>query len=381
MNPFQKIISFGQNIFQGSEGESVIGIDIGSSSIKVVQLRKKGGKAVLETYGSLSLGPYTKLPVGDVVNLDNSSLSLALRDVMREAGITTKSAGIAIPAGASLIFLIELPEQISTKEYATIVPTEARKYIPVPISEVSLDFWPIPHKESSPEEVSPDVLSGNAPVSDIKKNEILVAAIHNDTINKYRDVIKQSDIDAGFFEIEVFSSIRATFGRELSSVLLVDFGASRTKLAIIEFGIVRVFHIVNRGSRDITNALSKSLSIPFEKAEEMKRQVGITPNPVDSSVYDITRLSIDYILSETSSVVLNYEKKYGKTINKVILSGGGALLKGFLPIAEDTFRAEVVLCDPFNKVEAPAFLAPVLAITGPEFTVALGLALRKLQSE
>lgn len=380
MNPFQKIINLGQNIFQGSKAESVIGIDIGSSSIKVVQLKKKGGKAVLETYGSLSLGPYAKSKVGDIVNLDNDSLSLALKDVMREAGVTTNSAGVGISAGASLIFLIDLPLQVEDKEYASIVPTEARKYIPVPISEVSLDFWPIPRRDTSLEDSSPDVLSGT-PKVEVEKKEILITAIHNDTVSKYREIVKKSEIEASFFEVEVFSSIRATFGRELSPILLIDFGASRTKLAIIEYGIVRVFHIVNRGSKDITNALSKSLGVPFERAEEMKREQGLTPNVVDSTVHDIIKLSTDYIFSETSNTILTYEKKYNKNINKVILSGGGSLLKGFKELAEDAFRAEVVMADPFGKVEAPAFLSDILQSTGPEFAVSVGLALRKLQSE
>ncbi len=354
--------------------ESVVGIDIGTSSIKVVQLKKKKGKAVLETYGALSLGPYGELDVGQVTNLSLDKVSQALTDVLRESNITTTSSAFSIPSSASLIFIVELPAQVMEKDYPTIVPTEARKYIPVPISEVSIDWWEIPRVES--EFMGDSEAPENATLT---KKEVLVVAIHNDALTKYREILKKLPLEASFFEIEVFSSVRATFGHELSSVLIMDLGASKTKLSIVEHGVMREFHIVNRGGADITTSLSKSLGVPYPKAEEMKRKWGLAGNPDDKAVAEIARISVDYIFAETQSVILNYEKKYNRSINKIILTGGGALLRGILPAAEGTFRSEVVLGNAFSKVEAPVFLAPVLESTGPEFAVAVGLALRKLQ--
>src|SRR5258706_6956852 len=99
-NPFKKLL--GDNFFSSSKKESVIGVDIGSSAIKVVQIRKKGGKAVLETYGSLSLGPYAGGEVGVATNLPEDKISAALADLLRESGVTSKSAGVSIPSSASL---------------------------------------------------------------------------------------------------------------------------------------------------------------------------------------------------------------------------------------------------------------------------------------
>jgi len=372
-NPFKNIFQNIMNQFSGaSAGGSVIGVDIGTSSIKVVQLRKKNGKAVLETYGALALGPYADLDVGAVTNLPEDKLGVALNDVVRESGVTTKEGGFSIPSVSSLIFVLELPGAIDDKQFATIVPTEARKYIPVPISEVVLDYWVIPKKEQS--------LGDSITESDNStKTEVLVAAIHNETISRYKNIVKKTDLASGFFEIEVFSDIRSTFTHELSPVMLLDFGASRTKVVIVEYGIVKVFHIINRGSQDITTALSKSLSIPFQKAEEMKREFGLYGSSLDKSVADITKLSVDYVLTEANSAVLGYERKYQKTVSKVILSGGGSMLKGFFEAARTNFTCDVVLADPFGKIEAPAFLENVLKTTGPEFAIAVGLALRKLQ--
>ena len=371
-NPFKKILKEGIALFSSSSssGQSVIGIDIGSSSIKVVQLKKKGGKAILETYGALALGPYTESDVGAVTNLPTEKLSQALTDVVRESGVTVKDGAMSIPSAASLIFVIELPKAIEEKQLPEIIPTEARKYIPVPVSEVSLDFWVIPKKEESQLENS------TTPTND--KTEVLIAAIHNDTISKYKDIIKTTDLTTSFFEIEVFSAIRATFSHELSTVLLMDFGAAKTKLSIVEYGIVKSFHIVNRGSADITNALSRSLNISFAHAEEMKREFGLFGS-ADKNVGEITKLSVDYILNETSTVILNYEKKYNRTVSKIIICGGGSMLKGFYDSARSHFTSPVELGNPFGKVEAPAFLEQVLKTTGPEFAVAVGLALRKLQ--
>ena len=371
-NPFKKIFSEGLSFFQsGASSDSVVGIDIGSSSIKAVQLKKKGGKAVIETYGAIALGPYAQLEVGQVTNLPVEQLAVAVRDVIRESGITTNSGAFAIPSSGSLVFLIELPGSIQESQLATIVPTEARKYIPVPVSEVSLDWWVIPRKESS------SVDDMGQPVD--PKIEVLVVAIQNDVVSKYKDIVKRADVSAGFFEIEIFSQMRAALGHDLSPVLVVDFGASKTKLTIIEYGIARYSHIINRGSCDISSTLSKSLNTTFGKAEEMKREFGLYGSPSDKNIAEIIKLSVDYIISETNSVILNYERKYNKVISKVVLSGGGSMLKGFSDTAKDAFRAEVVLADPFSKVEAPAFLEPVLRNVGPEFAVSLGLALRKLQ--
>ncbi len=374
-NPLKKIFSDIMSQFSGaSSGGSVVGVDIGTSSIKVVQLKKKGGKAILETYGALALGPYAELDVGTVTNLPVDKLGVALNDVVRESGVTTHEGGFSIPSVSSLVFVIELPGNLPENQFATIIPTEARKYIPVPIAEVMLDYWVIPKKEES-------LMDPTKPTQSIEsqKTEVLIAAIHNDTISRYKDVVKKTDLSSGFFEIEVFSAIRSTFGHELSPVLIMDFGASRTKIAIVEYGIVKAFHIVNRGSQDITNALSKSLSVPFAKAEEMKREFGLYGSSLDRNVAELTKLSVDYILTEANTAISSYERKYNKTVSKVILTGGGAMLKGFFEAARTRFACEVIVGNPFGKVEAPAFLEHVLETTGPEFANAVGLALRKLQ--
>ena len=375
-NSFKKIISEGlaslSNAFKSDKLNSdALGIDIGSSSIKVVQLKKKNGKAVLETYGVLSLGPYGNTDVGTIVNLKTEDVSRALIDVMKESNVTTKSAVIAIPSLSSLIFTLSLPGKIDESQLPKIIPIEARKYIPVPITEVTLDWFMIPQEAEfvENEEGSPNVAQS--------KIEVLVVAIHNDTLAQYQEILKKTDLHSDSFEMEIFSNIRSSFSHELSPVMLIDFGASKTKVSIVEAGIVRVFHVVNRGSQDISRNISQSLSVTFEEAEKLKRSVGLDAS-IDPRVEAITRLSINYILTDINSIVFAYEKKYNKNVSKVFLAGGGSLMKGLLDHAKENFKIEVVYSNPFSKTETPAFLGPILEVSGPEFSVAVGLALRQL---
>lgn len=363
------------NVFQDSGDGSVIGIDIGSSAIKVVELRKKGGKAVLETYGAISLGPYASLDVGRITSLPVDKIAEALREVLKQSGVNSKSTALSIPVQSSLIFTIELPPQVKDSEMANIIPVEARKYIPVPISEVSLDYFLLPEKEPTFEEMhNPENNSQN-----MDKKRILVVATQNDAVSKARSIMSQCDLSSSFFEIEVFSSVRSNFEHELSLVLLIDFGALYTKLSLVEFGMVKGYHTINRGGANISDAISKSLDVPFSEAEKMKKEFGLFGNPANKNLAEVIKVHIDYIFSEVNNMVLSYEKKYNKSISKVILSGGGALLKGLKESAADNFRAEIELGHPFSKVDAPPFLDKVLLTMGPEFAVAIGLALRKLQ--
>ena len=373
-NPFQKILSSVSSFAGDGSGEAV-GIDIGTSAIKVVELKKKAGKVILETYGAISLGPYAGGEVGQVTNLPTEKIAEALKEVLKQSGVVTSSAALAIPMQSSLIFPIELPAQIKDSDIPSIIPIEARKYIPVPISEVSLDYFLLPEREPSFE----DMNSSEAIPQKTSKKNVLVVATQNDAVSRYRSILSQRNLTFSFFEIEIFSSVRANFEHNLSLVMLMDFGASRTKLALVEFGMVKSYHTIERGGADISLSISTSLGIPFFEAEKMKKEFGLFENPTEKSLSDIIKIHIDYIFSETNNVLLGYEKKYNRAISKVIFSGGGSLLKGLKEVAANNFRAEIEIGHPFSKVNAPAFLGKVLETMDPEFAVALGLALRKLQ--
>jgi type IV pilus assembly protein PilM len=363
-----------KGVFSSNKDKSVLGIDIGPSSIKIVQLKKKKGRAVLETYGELALGPYAGLEVGRSTSLDTEKISQAVIDVLRESNTTTKQCGLSISMGSSLVSFIKLPK-VEEKQLAQMIPLEARKYIPVPISEVSLDYLVIPRNEST---VSEYQNSEEKPEE--KTIDVLLIVIHNDAMERNRAISKIAKLDTGFSEIEIFSSMRSVLEPGTAPQMIIDFGSGSTKIYILERGILRTSHMINRGSQDITLAISKSLSISIEEAEKIKREKGIIKKEGEAvDINEVTSLTLDYIFSEISRVLLNYQKKTGKNVSKIFLTGGGVLLKGLREKAESNFNVPVVMSDPFSKVEYPAFLDSILKQAGPSFAVAIGLALRRLQ--
>lgn len=363
-----------KGVFSSDKGSSVLGIDIGPSSIKIVQLKKRKGRAILETYGELSLGPYVGLEVGRATNLDVEKLSQAVVDVLRESNVTTNKCGISIPMGASLVTFIKLPKA-SEGQLAQMIPLEARKYIPVPISEVSLDYLVIPQSDSVASEYETSV---EKPAE--KTVDVLLVVIHNDAVQKNKEITKIAKLEAGFSEIEIFGAMRAVLEPGNSPQMIIDFGSGSTKMYIVERGILRTSHMVARGSQDITLAISKSLGITVDEAEKLKKEKGLLPRTGgEMDIQEITSLTLDYIFSEISRTLLSYQKKTNKNISKIFLTGGGVLLKGLREKAEASFNVPVVMADPFSKLEFPAFLENVLKEAGPSFAVAIGLALRRLQ--
>jgi type IV pilus assembly protein PilM len=351
---------------------SALGIDIGSSSIKVVQLKKDGEKAVLETYGELSLGPYGGVSVGQSTNLPTEKIIEAMSDLLKEkeVAITTYVSGLAIPLKASLLSIIEIPT-LSESELNSLIPLEARKYIPVPISDVTIDWSIIPKLQNDEGDEGVDRLKP-------KTMDVLLVAIHNNIINQYKEIVAKTGLDAKFFEIEVFSSMRSILNNSDNPVLILDIGASSTKLYIIERSVVVQSHTINTGSQEITANIARNLNISREEAEVIKRSVGAGQTANGVNLLDSVTLVTDIILSEANRFLFSYQKKNNKDIKSVLLVGGGSAMKGFREIAGKNFKVEVVSGNPFEKIQVPAFLEDILRQTGPEFTVAAGCALRCL---
>ncbi|MFZ2038363.1 MAG: type IV pilus assembly protein PilM [Minisyncoccia bacterium] len=356
--------------FFKKEVGSVIGLDIGSSSVKIVQLKKKKGRAVLETYGEIAIGPYANQEIGRATNLSLDKLSEAILDLIKEANVTSNVCCTSIPITSSLISFIKVPD-LGEKKLAEIIPLEARKYIPVPTSEVTIDYWVIPTEESAFSE-----FQSSAKILDEKIKNVLLVVVHNDAKSKNDQLMKMSGLVAASSEIELFSTIRAVTEPGLETQMILDFGARTTKIYIIDRGILRASNIVNRGGQDITLAISRSLGLSFDEAERIKKS---TPGgSVIRDVSDLSSVNLDFIFSEVKRVIVNYQKNYNKNISKVFLTGGGANLKGLNESVKVALDLPVEKGNPFGKLEYPAFLENVLKSVGPEFTVAIGLALRQL---
>lgn len=359
-------MSFFGNLFGSKKEISVLGVDVGSSSLKVVQLRREGGTAVLETYGELALGPYAGAEVGQATNLPAAKIAETLTDLLREANVTSKSAGISIPFSRSLLTLVELPRRTDPNEQKTVIELEARKYIPVPVSEVQLDWF-----------ILPDALPEGQPVPD--KVKVLLVAVHNDELSLLENVVQGAQLEASFYEIEIFSTIRSVVDEPVKPVLVLDIGASATKVYVVESGVVALSHNIPEGGQDVTRTIASAHGLTVKKAESLKKEHGFASKADTGYKRDTIELVFSRIFGETKRVLTQYETAHSKSISSIILTGGGGVTKELATYAQSFFSIGVTVADPFGKTQAPAFMRPVLADIGPEFAVAVGLALRKLQ--
>ena len=347
-------------------------MDIGSSSLKVVQLRKEHGKAVLETYGELALGPYGGSEVGQATNLSTEQITETLKDLLREAKVTTQNCGVSIPFARSLLTLVTLPYREDPKEQKTVIQLEARKYIPVPMSEVQLDWFVVP--EAEPAQFAEKESARGA--SHKERNiEVLLVAVHNDELTLLQNVVVGAGLLSSFYEIEIFSTIRAAVEDPVKPVMVIDIGAASTKTYVVEHGVVALSHAISVGSQDITRAIAVSGNVSIVQAEALKKKEGFG----DGGALGSPELVFSRIFSEVRRVLIQYETAHKKPITSIVFTGGGGITRELDTYAKGVFSIDVRVADPFAKTEAPAFMRPVLKGIGPEFAAAVGLALRKLE--
>ncbi len=357
---------------KANKSRSVIGVDIGSSSLKVVQLRNEGGRAILETYGELSLGPYGGKEVGQATNLPAAKVVETLVDLMREANVTTADAGVSIPFSRTLITLVELPRRESPEEQKTVIELEARKYIPVPFTEVQLDWFMVPDASTA----VPGQTTAPSPGGKVK---VLLVAVHNDMLALLEGVVRGAELAASFYEIEIFSTIRSVVDEPVKPVMVLDIGASATKVYVVEHGVVALSHTVPTGGQDVTRAIASAHGLSIDQSESLKKEHGFRGTPTKGYDRKTVELVFSRIFDETRRVLAQFETANQKAVSSIILTGGGGVTKELVEFAKTFFQVPVTLADPFGKTEAPAFLRPVLEEIGPEFAVAVGLALRKLE--
>ena len=349
--------------FFSKKPESVIGLDVGSSSIKVVELAKRGDSVELLTYGLLEISPYDNKEIGRSVKLTVEKNVEAIKDLMREAKVSSNTSGMAIPFKSSFMRLIEVP-QVTQKELKKIVPFEARKYIPVPIDEVALDWSLVPQ------------VSNMSPEEDQGLISVLLVAVHNDVLNRFQKISEKAKLDNNFLEVESYSSMRSIAPESNEALMLCDLGAGSTKVYVLYKGFVLVSHVINTGAQDITLNISRSMDIPIDEAEMLKREKGAAEGGEDKDLTEIVDLTLAQLTPELTQIKEDFEKKYQTPVTKALLIGGGSQLLGIEKLIEKVLQVEVEKGDAFSQIKTPAFLNETIKEIGPEFAVAVGCALR-----
>jgi len=345
----------------GAEFTKVVGIDFGSASVKVVELEAREGIITLTTYGELQLGPYAEAGMGSAVKLPVHKRIEALVDVLRESGVTAKEAVLALSLSDS--FVTVMPLQASAEEdIAPRVHVESRKYIPVPLTDVALEWSEIPRDEDSTQLM----------------REVLLVAIQNESLAVMKSMLDAIQMASKPSEIELFSTLRAITKDTDTSLAVIDIGASISKLYIAEKGFLRRIHRVHSGGTAATNAIAKELGLTFEEAENLKRNY--TPVSEHGAVIKkCIESTFERAFQEFKRVISQYEARSGVALSRVVLTGGVASFSGLESYANYVFDREIEIGNPFTKISYPAFMEDTLKEIAPIFTVALGAALRNFE--
>jgi len=347
-------------LFGNDKNAKAVGIDIGSSAVKVVEIGLKGDYYSLLTYGSLALGPYAGKEIGRAVVLPQEKLVEAITDLLQETKVSSKVAGFTIPLRSSFLRVIEIPP-VEEKYLKTVIPIEARKYVPVPIDEVSLGWTVLPPQYNS---------------GDPGKMDVILAAIHNDILNSYTQIASRLNLESKILEIEAFSAMRGMGEAYSVPTLICDIGALSTKIYVVFDGLTWLAHSIGKGSQDITLNLSKVMGLTIEEAELLKRGEGVNSNNAD--VKSIISLLMQNVFVEIKRVTALFESRRGKKIERIVLSGAGALMPGIEGLWSEEFKLPVDKSEPFKQIDTLEVLKKALQEAGPEFAGAMGVAMGAL---
>jgi len=346
-----------------------LGVDIGTATIKVVELSSWAGRVKLENYGEIPASAMYQKPFRtfkkSTLLLSSDEISRAIKAVVDEAKIKTKKCIFSIPDFSSFFTTIELP-QMTAEELPQAITTEARKHVPIPLAESAVDW---------------QVIEGKVGDKKINKLRILLVAVPTETINQYQKIAVSAGLELLALEAEVFGLVRSLVDREEKrTVALIDIGARTTTCSIIEKRVLRSSHSFDVSGSALTERIVEGLSIDYKMAEKIRDKYGILPMAIGldgMSVGEILIPLVDLIIAENEKVLKNYAWKEGKSIEKIILAGGTAFLPGLLEYFRDYFKIEVEVANPFKKILYPPIIERILKEElGPSYAIAVGMALR-----
>jgi len=348
-----------------------LGIDIGTSSIKIVELSRRGERRKLENYGEIAASVLYQKPFRtfeeSTLLLASQDVSRAIKAVMEEAKIKTRRTVFSIPDFSSFFTSFELPP-MTEAELPQAVRYEARQHVPLPLGEVTLDW---------------QVIEGRVSNQKKTKLKILLVAVPNEVINQYRKIAEISRLELLALEAEVFGLLRSLIGEEKKTVLLVDIGAQSTTSSIVEKSCLKMSYSFDMSGNELTEVISKGLGVDYKTAENLKEKYGIISTPSQgapaSEVREILLPLVDVILKEIEKISQDFYQTEGKEIQKFILAGASAFLPGLKEYFRNYFKKEIEIANPFFNLFCPPILEKTLKEMGSSYAIAVGMALRGLE--
>jgi type IV pilus assembly protein PilM len=354
----------------GIGNNGFLGVDIGTYSIKVIEIKVKNNKPVLTNYAWMTLD--------DVKGKEDTSFSdtnwpVYLKRIIKEAKISAKNAYVSIPSASSLITMVEFPN-IAREDLDQAIRYEAHKYIPTSLDDVVLswDVVSIKNPNSLTEKFSggPVERTGNA--TETKIQVVLVAAPKS-KVEKYEKLIRSLGLDLKSIEIDSFSLVRSLIGNDPGNFIIVDIGSRICNIILVEKGIIKVNRSINAGGREVTRTIARSLQVDESKAKEMKNagkdflsgQSKVFFPVFNSIIEEIRRVLSDFYMSEG-----------GTDIDSVILSGGTANFTGLANHMQNALRIKTIVGNPFGRITSDDKIKKRANQIRVQFSVSAGLALK-----
>jgi len=333
-----------------------IGIDAGTSAIKMVELKVSGGKTVLSNYAWM--------PVEDSFISDagygSENLTEYFKRIISEAGFRGKNAYVSLPAFGGLITLLDLPG-ISSEDLSQAIEFEVHKYIPTSLDEVTLS-WDIIGEKNKTEESKGE-----------KTTRVLLAVASKGKVETCKKVIRNSGLNLKAIEIESFSLVNSLIGNDSGRFIIVDIGHRFCNVILVENGLIIVNRNLDAGGKDITRTIAKSMNINEERAEKLK----ISNKDFFSNESYINFPALEMIGGEIVRMMKTYSQKEGSAgVESIVLSGGTSSLLGIDKYFKNALGVNVVRGNPLRRINYDERLETAIEKIKPRFSVCVGLALK-----
>ncbi len=338
--------------------DTIVGLDIGSHSVKLIELVRDKKTTTLMAAGSAPTPPKA---LSGTTNKDLEGIAIIIKKLFKDTGAKADTIAIALPESQVFTRIIEVPA-LSTRELSTAIKWEAEQYIPLPLDDVTVDF----------------TVLRDTTVTGTNKIDVLLVASPKVLVEKYVTMLSMADISVLAVETEILATTRV-LGKSVPTMkhlMIVSLGAQTTDIAILRSGILAFTRSISAGGEALSRALSQKLGFEMIQAEAFKRTYGLEKDKLEGKIFDTVSPIIDTIKGEMIRAMAYYEQKYkGDKVELVLLSGGTARLPGLIVYLAQVLGVEVQLANPWVGISRDARFR-VLDDQGAVFTVAVGLALR-----
>ena len=238
-------------------------------------------------------------------------------------------------------------------------------------------------KEGSPKKEDKKNIEENPKKDEVikatsKNYRILLTVAPKSLVARYIDIFKKANLNLLSLETESFALSRALLGSDKSTVMIVDLGATTTDVCVVENGVPVLNRGIDTGGEFITKSIMNSLNISQDRADQFKRDFGLSVADGQKNVPAIIRKSLDFIINEIKYAFELYQRQGNNKIDKIVLSGGSAFLPNLPGYLSELLGLPVVIGDPWDRIVYPLDLKPVLDEIGPRMATCIGLSMRDI---